>query len=98
MKLKNDQIRIRWFDLSWICGIKDKLHTNIIFTQNEILEESGLGYKVFFHPCFPLWFCFERVEPVSFPNLLSFDKSSLHNFTITSFTNLSTINLKHVQL
>ena len=27
---KNDQIRIRQSDLSCICGIKDKLHTNVI--------------------------------------------------------------------
>ena len=35
MKFKNDQIRIRQSDLSCICGIKDKLHTNIILQQKE---------------------------------------------------------------
>ena len=30
MKFKNDQIRIKQSNLSCICGIKDKLHTNVI--------------------------------------------------------------------
>ena len=40
MKLKNDQIRIRQSDLSCICGIKDKLHTNVILQQRK-LDKRG---------------------------------------------------------
>ena len=41
MKFKNDQIRIRQSDLSCICGIKDKLHTNVILQQKET-RQAGL--------------------------------------------------------
>jgi len=36
MKLINDQIKISWSNFSCVFGVKDKLHTNIIFAQNEI--------------------------------------------------------------
>ena len=47
MKFKNDQIRIRQSDLSCICGIKDKLHTNVILQQRET-RQAGLRCTIYF--------------------------------------------------
>ena len=46
-ELQNDQIRIRRSDLSCICGIKDKLHTNIILQQRET-RQAGLRCTMYF--------------------------------------------------
>ena len=98
MKFKNDQIRIRQSDFSCICGIKDKLHTNVILQQKETRQAGVKMYNVFFIPRFSLWFCFRHVELESLPNLSSVISQSYTMLTILALTNLSANKFKRAQL